>query len=161
MDAFKSFRKAGTVVFCRVGQRKLLPPGAKSLYSKLKIIELPSLFVTTYDAQVGIEALPCDEIEDDVRKAAREFRKRTEGMDFSGKSSSSAPGEELVIENKSELLAPNQTWKNFSGEEITAAIQSLEGDKVNFLMPSGKVVGYPIAKLSTEDQAKIGKLSKN
>ncbi len=49
------------------------------------------------------------------------------------------------------LPAFARSWTNLEGRKIEAGFQSLEGGKVGLLM-GGKVVLYPLGKLSAEDQ---------
>jgi len=51
-----------------------------------------------------------------------------------------------------------RTWTNSEGIEMVAAVTKIDGDKVIFrLQKNGKIVPYPISKLSEEDQKLIKK----
>jgi uncharacterized protein YrrD len=59
---------------------------------------------------------------------------------------------------KSNLLAESQDWTNKDGQTITAAVQKVEAGQVYFIMEKGKVVAYPVSKLSDETIAKLKEL---
>ncbi|MDA7882419.1 hypothetical protein N9A94_08965, partial [Akkermansiaceae bacterium] len=67
----------------------------------------------------------------------------------------------LVEEKPGGLAKPvdvigERTWTNSEGVELVAAVTKIDGDKVTFrLKKNGKIVPYPIAKLSEEDQKMI------
>ena len=51
-----------------------------------------------------------------------------------------------------------RTWTNSEGVKMVAAVTKIDGDKVIFrLQKNGKIVPYPISKLSEEDQKLIKK----
>jgi hypothetical protein len=50
-------------------------------------------------------------------------------------------------------LAELRVWKNTQGREIPAEMTGLQGDNVLLRMKDGRVVPYPLAQLSPEDQA--------
>ncbi|MCF7732363.1 MAG: TlpA family protein disulfide reductase [Akkermansiaceae bacterium] len=52
-------------------------------------------------------------------------------------------------------LIPTRTWTNAEGREIRAAVKSVDETKVAFLMTNGKLVSYPLEKLSEESRELI------
>lgn len=52
-------------------------------------------------------------------------------------------------------LIQTRAWTNSDGKEIRAAVKSADAANVTFLMPTGKEVVYPLAKLSEESRAAI------
>lgn len=60
---------------------------------------------------------------------------------------------EAVAEEKN--LFETQTWTNDQGIEMKAAVKSASAESVTFLMPGGKVVEYPMTKLSEASQKRI------
>ena len=68
---------------------------------------------------------------------------------------------EVVKENPGGLAAlgdaiEQRTWTNSEGVKMVAAVTKIDGDKVIFrLQKNGKIVPYPISKLSEEDQKLI------
>lgn len=62
-----------------------------------------------------------------------------------------------VDEKKSSLqtagpLVAERSWTNSEGKSIVAAAMTVEGENVSFKMKNGRIVSYPVAKLSEEDQ---------
>ena len=70
-------------------------------------------------------------------------------------------GVEVVEENPGGLAAlgdaiEQRTWTDSEGIKMVAAVTKIDGDKVIFrLQKNGKIVPYPISKLSEEDQKLI------
>ena len=58
-------------------------------------------------------------------------------------------------------LVASRTWKNTDGKEIVAAVKNATETSVNFLMPGGKQVAFPMDKLDEESQAVIRKAMKD
>lgn len=52
-------------------------------------------------------------------------------------------------------LFETQTWTNADGVEMKAAVKIATAESVTFLMPNGKVVAYPMARLSEASQKTI------
>lgn len=52
-------------------------------------------------------------------------------------------------------LFPERTWTSAEGKTTKAAILSLTGNKVKMKLPNGRVLDYPIEKLSKADQKLI------
>ena len=114
------------------------------------------VFVTTADGTRGIEGISYDTLKKGTRDANRDLRKLLkENPALLESEESASTEEESTTELKPNLLAESQQWTNASGTAITAAIQKVEGDSVHFLMPNGKVVPYPMAKLSQDSKEKI------
>lgn len=136
-----------------------LPPGAASLRSKGGGT-IPMVFVTTADGQTGIQAITYDTLKSDMREADRDLRKLLETVDVLGRAGDAEPGAESVEETMSEpdFLVEHREWTNDEGTTITAAIRKVEDGMVDFLMPDGRVISYPLDKLSEESQEKINEL---
>ncbi len=49
----------------------------------------------------------------------------------------------------------HETWTNSEGQEITAKLVRVDGDKAVLIMKNGKSYNYPVAKLSAESQARV------
>lgn len=125
------------------------------------------VFVTTADGSKGIEGISYAALKEDIRDANRELKKKLETVDVLGtgaaEESETGPAETGTVEADSPeskpagpLTAP-MDWTNAEGKEITAAVKSVEGENVIFLM-SGREVTYPLAKLSPESREAIEKL---
>ena len=69
------------------------------------------------------------------------------GSEFASGGSTSAPTAPASKEVPA-LLIPSRAWTNAEGKSITAAVRSIDGSTVTFVMPDGKEVPYPVAKLS-------------
>lgn len=115
------------------------------------------VFVTTADGSKGIDAIPYETLKSDARKAARDLRKKLEDVDVLGGEPESeqvedAPSDEVT------LLSEPESWTNSDGKAIRAAIRKVEDGQVEFIMPQGNSVMYPLSKLSAESQAKIAEL---
>lgn len=52
-------------------------------------------------------------------------------------------------------LIESATWINSEGKEIRAAVKSADSKEAVFVMVGGKIVKYPLEKLSAESRAKI------
>lgn len=146
-EAFKSFKSVGVVVFANSKGEDYgkLPEGVRSVRAKGGNT-IPMVFVTTADGSKGLDAIPYAVLKEDTRKAARTLRKTLEEVDVVGE----APKEdEPTEENKV------QDWTNTDGKTITASVKSLEDDRVQFEMKNGKLIWYPIEKLSEESQEQL------
>lgn len=112
---------------------------------------IPMVMVTTADLSKGLKGYGYQALSD-TRKVARELKKELKEMDVIG----SAPSEEAdETSSESSLLAEEQAWTNAEGKAITAAIVTADENTVTFLMPNGKSVAYPLAKLSASSQESV------
>lgn len=67
---------------------------------------------------------------------------------------------ELDAMQKETTSIPSQEgWTNREGQTIQATFLGVEGDAVRLRLGNGTVVNYPIAKLSTESQARVAELA--
>lgn len=107
---------------------------------------IPHAYVFDVSGKLIFNGHPSDdEFERTVKKALREV------ADDSEKKSTFGPST-LKVE---EPLIAERNWTNAEGKEIVASVTAVAGDFVSFKMKNGKVVSYPIEKLSEEDQALI------
>ena len=84
LEAFKSFKTVGVVVFADSKKDKAsLPKGVADVRAKGGNT-IPIVFVTTADGEKGIDALPYSDLKADMRKAVRELRKSLEDVDVIG-----------------------------------------------------------------------------
>ncbi|WP_200390561.1 hypothetical protein [Roseibacillus ishigakijimensis] len=119
--------------------------------------------VTTADTEVGLQGFSYSDLSD-CRGAVRDLKKTIEGRDVTG--ASPPPGPQPNDEpsgsakTSSTLLAEEQSWTNAEGNTITAAVLMADEKTVTFLLPNGKSVGYPIAKLSAASQEEVRALLK-
>lgn len=150
-EALTVFKSTGVVVFadCTKGEFSKLPKGVKSI-QKDGGSTVPILFVTSSDGETGIEAIPYKTLSADMRGARRDLTKKLKEM------KSSVSDAEVDVDNPA-MLTEELNWTNAEGKNITAAVKSLDGDNVVFLMKN-KEVSYPIAKLSEESQTQINAL---
>lgn len=147
-----------------------LPPGAAGLRSEGGGT-IPMVFVTSADGSEGIQAIPYSALRDDIREADRDLRKKLETVDVLGSSAtadgpstgSTPPAAPLGFDTKTDsgeaILSPSQAWTNVEGKEITAAVRKVNGDLVEFIMPNGQSVSYPLANLSDESRRRISELA--
>ena len=115
---------------------------------------VPRIIVSTSDASQGLIGITDKTIKEDARKAARELRKELENVSLSA----SASQEDEEVAEEKDHLAPEQTWANYKGQEMTAAVVDLSKEKVTFLLPNGKEVPYDLSALSKESQERLEKL---
>ncbi|MDF1858604.1 MAG: hypothetical protein P1U87_00240 [Verrucomicrobiales bacterium] len=126
---------------------------------------IPMVFVTTADGSSGIEGISYDILKSDMRDANRDLRKKLETVDVVG-SGSETDSEATTVEKEQEagtvpasgLLAEAQAWSNSDGKEITAAVKSVDGENVIFVM-NGREVSYPLSNLSADSRSRIEKLA--
>lgn len=59
---------------------------------------------------------------------------------------------------QSSLLAETQEWTNKDGQTIKASVKKVEAGKVYFIMDGGRMVPYPVSKLSDETVLKLKEL---
>ncbi len=62
---------------------------------------------------------------------------------------------ESAADNDGGPLIPMQAWTNSDGRQIQAAVQKVEGKKVMFRMADGRLIAYPMEKLSAESRKVI------
>ena len=99
-----------------------------------------------------------------MRKAVRELRDKLETVDVLGGGAAAAADDDEPEGSSSaddDLIAETQVWTNAQGNKITAGIRAVTSGKVLFVMPGGKVVPYPLIKLSDESREKIEELTGN
>lgn len=154
LEAFKSFKTVGVVVFADTKKDKAsLPKGVMEVRAKGGNT-IPMVFVTTADGEKGIDALPYAVLKADMREAVRELRKSLEDVDVLGGVDSvddTDAGDDLEQEKAPEF----KQWENSAGKKIKAAVQEIEGDRVLFLLPNGKTVWYDVSKLSEASRLKL------
>ena len=84
LEAFKSFKTVGVVVFADSKKDKeSLPKGVMDVRAKGGNT-IPMVFITTSDGEKGIDAVPYSDLKADMRKAVRELRKSLEDVDVIG-----------------------------------------------------------------------------
>lgn len=103
------------------------------------------VFVTTADGSKGLDAIPYAVLKNDTRKAARNLKKTLAEVDVVGESPKEEEAEEKNV----------QDWTNTDGITITASVNSIEDSRVQFQLENGKLVWYPIEKLSEDSQEKL------
>ncbi|MFK7850083.1 MAG: TlpA family protein disulfide reductase [Akkermansiaceae bacterium] len=79
-----------------------------------------------------------DDFDRSIKKALRDVGEVEEESSFS-----------------SNNLFETRTWTNAEGKELKAAIRDANDTEVTFIMFAGKIVKYPLAKLSEESQKEI------
>ena len=160
LEAFKSFKTVGVVVFADTKKDKgSLPKGVMEVRAKGGNT-IPMVFITTSDGEKGIDAVPYSVLKADMREAVRELRKSLDGIDVIGGVDSADPADPVNEDDASKDLNKEKEpefkqWENSIGKKITAAVKELKGDRVLFLLPSGKTVWYDIAKLSESSQSEL------
>ena len=154
LEAFKSFKTVGVVVFADTKKDKAsLPKGVMEVRAKGGNT-IPMVFVTTADGEKGIDAVPYAVLKADMREAVRELRKSLEDVDVLGGVDSvddTDAGDDLEQEK-----APGfKQWENSAGKKIKAAVRDVDGARVLFLLPNGKTVWYDVSKLSEASRLKL------
>lgn len=127
------------------------------------------VFVTTADGEKGIQGISYAVLKEDMRDAVRDLKKTLETVDVIGGADEEAAAEVAAADSESAdtptsdsgLFAETQAWTNVDGQTITAAIRKIEGDQLEFLMPDGRAIPYPMAKLSAESRERIEELKAN
>lgn len=89
-----------------------------------------------------------DDFEKEVKKALRDVGKVSTPSEEEEESTTT----ETETKTESKYLLPSRAWTNTQGKKITATAVALDGDEVTFLLPNGKLVDYPLAKLTDADQ---------
>lgn len=139
-----------------------MPRGAKAARS-VAGNTIPMVLVTTADGENSIQGISYDLLKSDMRDARRNLEKKLKTVDVTSSSTESeeppAEAEATSTPEQSGLLAESQTWTNTDGKTITAAVKSVDGTNVIFVM-SGREVPYQIAKLSGESRSRIEALRK-
>lgn len=154
LEAFKSFKTVGVVVFADSKKDKAsLPKGVMDVRAKGGNT-IPMVFITTSDGEKGIDAVPYSDLKADMRKAVRELRKSLDEVDVIG-GIDSAGDADVSKEEEKEKVPEFEQWENSAGKKIKAAVQEIEGDRVLFLLPNGKALWYDISKLSESSQSKL------
>jgi len=142
-----------------------LPAGVKDVRADAGSY-IPMVFVTTADGSKGLVGVSYTAMKEDMRGTVRDVREKIEEIDvLAGSGTGDEPAEAATSEvttasgsdtaRKSELFAESQEWTNDAGQTITAAITRVEGTNVQFKMPNGQTIDYPLAKLSAASQEKI------
>ena len=154
LEAFKSFKTVGVVVFADTKKDKAsLPKGVMEVRAKGGNT-IPMVFVTTADGEKGIDAVPYAVLKADMREAVRELRKSLEDVDVLGGVDSvddTDAGDDLEQEKAPEF----KQWENSAGKKIKAAVRDVDGARVLFLLPNGKTVWYDVSKLSEASRLKL------
>jgi hypothetical protein len=166
-EAFKSFKSIGVVVFANSkGEQGSLPNGAREMLSKPEAGNtIPIVMVTTADGAKGLEVIPYKVLSDDCRGAARDLRKQLEGADVVGAAGGAGADDESTASDDakpaagSNLLCDEREWTNSSGQKVRAAVVRLTPTAVTFKLAGGKVVDYPLSKLSSESQDELRELA--
>lgn len=167
-EAFKSFKSIGVVVFANSkGEQGSLPTGAREMLGKPEAGNtIPIVMVTTADGAKGLEVIPYKTLSADCRGAARDLRKKLEGADVIGGAAGGDKVEGEATANDgskpaggSDLLCDEREWTNSSGQKVRAAVIRLTPTAVTFKLAGGKVVDYPLGKLSSESQEALRELA--
>lgn len=101
---------------------------------------IPHAFVFDSTGQLVFSGHPGnDDFERTVKKALRDVKDVDEA-----KSSLTVTKGPLINQ---------RSWTNHEGKSIVATAMDVEGENVNFKMKNGRIVSYPLAQLSEDDQA--------
>ena len=84
-------------------------------------------------------------------EAVRELRKSLEDVDVLGNATPQEGDDEEEDQTEFEF----KQWENSAGKKIKAAVREVEGNRVLFLLRSGKSVWYDISKLSESSQLRL------
>lgn len=156
-DAFKSFKSTGPIVFVdsKKGDLSKAPKEVSRLRSEAHMGNtIPMVMVTTADLTKGLKGINHDDLAD-AGKAARDLRRELKDVDVVGSAPAADASDVDGDSADSTLLAPQQAWTNADGKTITAAILTADANSVIFLMPDGKSVAYPVAKLSAASKEAV------
>jgi len=154
LEAFKSFKTVGVVVFADTKKDKAsLPKGVMEVRAKGGNT-IPMVFVTTADGEKGIDAVPYAVLKADMREAVRELRKSLEDVDVLG-GVDSVDDTDAGDEVEQEKAPGFKQWENSAGKKIKAAVRDVDGARVLFLLPNGKTVWYDVSKLSEASRLKL------
>lgn len=102
------------------------------------------VFVTNSDGSQKIDAVSYSELKEDARKEARETKKALTEI--------TVVPEDTPSEANTTSTQELSEWTNSEGKTIKARINAKEETRVQFEMQNGKLVWYPIEKLSAESQ---------
>ncbi len=161
LEAFKAFKSTGPIVFLdsKGGGVSKAPQSVIKLRRESHMGNtIPMVMVTNSDFSEGLKGFSYKTLSHDTRKAVRELKKELKTMGTLRNSSLSEKKEKE--QGNSTYLAEEQTWTNAEGKKIVAAVLIADEDNVTFEMPGGKVVVYPVAKLSASSQEDIFALIK-
>lgn len=107
----------------------------------IKFSGIPRAFVFDVEGNLVFNGNPHDgEFERSVKKALKD-------VEETGEESSSLATSSNLFETK--------TWTNSEGKEIKAAVKEATDTEVTFVMFAGKIVKYPLEKLSEESRKEI------
>jgi hypothetical protein len=173
-ESFKVFKSVGVVLFADSKKdRGDLPKGAVEMLNSPKAGNtIPIVVVTSANGGKGIEAIPYADLKSDARGAARDLRKKLEGVDVvagggeaaadkkDDKKDTGADKQDSGAADEGDLLCEEREWTNSSGNKMRAAVVQVTGGTVTFKLPGGKIVDYPLERLSEDSRTEIGKLAK-
>ena len=112
MATFKAFRSTGVIVFIdSKTERRKIPKTLKITRSEAGK-GIPRILVSNSDASQGLAGITKENLTEDARKAAREFRKKLEDLSLSTSAPTNYDEDEEEI-----LLASEQTWTNQKGQK--------------------------------------------
>ncbi len=129
------------------------PLGVKKIFKKGGTT-IPVVFVTTADAEEGLMAVSYNKMKADMRDAVKSAAEALKGKNVLGASAASSEEEEaksLSGDSREEL----SEWTNNEGVTIEAQAIQIDLTEVTFRLASGKVVKYPLAKLSQESRERL------
>ena len=125
---------------------------------------IPMVFVTSPDGATGIEGIPYKNLHDDMRKSIRDLKKTLEEAPLEGGEivkTDPAPSpttDSTPAREGNEYLTAEQEWTNSDGKSMKAAVRSVNADEVVFEMAGGKIVKYPLLKLSPKSRETLDSL---
>lgn len=155
--AFKELKSLRVLVhFDHVKNREQeTPPGFDQIRHTAGV-NLPYALVTTADGKNGVHAISAKSIHTDLNDAVRKAKKKLADMDVVGDIDGSAADDDHDGDGKSpdgkKAKTKNKTWTNKEGKTITATPLEINDETVKFRLTNGKVISYPINKLSDESQ---------
>ena len=163
-DSFKAFRSRGTMVYIdsQASELSKAPKAVIQLRNEPAMGKIiPMIMVTTADGSKGIKGIPYEQLKGgQADKAARSLRRTLEDVDVMGQGGNASESTPAPNQEKEpELLAAEQTWQNAEGKSITAAVKQVDGSHVTFVLPGGKIVSYPLDKLSEASREKLSSLA--
>ena len=115
---------------------------------------VPVVFITTADAEEGLVAVSYNKMKEDMRDAVKSAVEALKGKNVLGASAVSSEEEEaesLSGDSREEF----SEWTNNEGVTIEAQAIEVDLTKVTFRLASGRVVKYPLAKLSQESRERL------
>lgn len=148
-------------MFTATSEFSSLPEGAKSARQNAGNI-IPMVLVTTADGGTAIEGISYDRLKEDMRDAERDLKKKLETVDVLGSGSTEPDATTAELEADAPtapaMLSEARAWTNAGGKEITAAVKSVAGGNVVFVM-DGREISYPLSNLSAASRAEIERLA--